>query len=110
MYSVRLAPLANRWRPVQAGAPAPFCSAFLDSVGVQMASRAAERGGRLPIPGESSAITARLCGSFDRYLLVNEREVDPLPLADDPGGYVHDDRQHVHRAHEDERVVVVDEV
>src|SRR5262249_40338893 len=58
-----------------------------------------------PVP--SPVRTLRL---LDRDLLVDKAQVDPLAPAHDAGDHVQHDRQHVVRAHEDERLRVVDEV
>src|SRR5215472_14524521 len=59
--------------------------------------------GPVPSPVRSSRL-------LDRDLLVDETEVDALPPAHDAGDHEQHDRQHVHRQHEQQRAVVVDNV
>jgi predicted DNA-binding transcriptional regulator YafY len=65
--------------------------------------RAAQGGGAEREPGYQAHPAPGRGMLLDRNFLVDEAEVDALPVAYDPGTHVDGDGEHVHRAHVDER-------
>src|SRR5262249_26838813 len=65
---------------------------------------------RLRAAGPVSAMPDDAAHLLDRDLLVDQAEIDPLPSADEEGGHIEHDRQHVHAAHVPQRGRLVHEV